>query len=594
MYFTVHTEIRLEIDQIPRGLSFSIANNDLLMNKLRSTHLYQYIQLYLTEDEYRDLMDTNKEMFQQIKKETMCYYITVYPDDPDGFPYTRIARIIGCIKDPKKQMKLSIEHFHSKDLFCLNLVVSHLYEVSIETSIHTYCPGNFDFKIFNNIPIVILSGFPGVTSISEGLENIKILELSMPDLESIHDISQGGNLKVFKLSYCSGLKHIQGVNDSQSDIMKIVLNPAVTGKRFTFQDSSISFSRLSLKEMFIYLSPEIPNEIDLVAFCHVRSLDIGCVTGLKFPKVSLLSDFVDLWNFDLSEWSTDGLELPFVRDLTLSRCSNMTTFPMMPKIERMMLINMASLESIPTFPTLKRLVIHLCASLRELKPQPKLFDLSVRYTMNLIDFSALDGQVFISVTCDTLVNAIPFRNAYSLSLDYSSNVTSIGGKDSVLLPSRRSIILRQTIPRDCLLSNLFRLELSEIDLFSVEIKNIAQLELNHCKNFFNTTNIQNITQSLTLRYCNDLVSLSNLQNIPRVNLDKLSNVKDISGLGHHDHLYIKDVPFLHDLIVAYAANERLNDQPAAGANFSSRIFSTIKTVTIVSTSSNDQKRTRLW
>lgn len=533
-------------------------------------------------------MDTNKKMFKDLKKETMLYNINWNRYDNEALPYDQIAKVIGFVADSKKQMDLGIQEISMKDLYCLNLIANRFCEIIIVTSDELYYD-IFDFKLFNNIPYVSLCGFRGVKSISEGLENIKVLLLQLDDLESIHDISRGGNLKRLKISFCSKLHRIEGV--CENDIMKTILDPRIQRKCFEFRDSPINFSRLTVERMFIFLSPEHLRECNIVVFSQIHTLEIHSVVGARIPKVSFTSRSLTLRDFDLSEWSHD-VEFQFLHELKLLYCTNVTNLPSMPKIKRLTVLHVSSLESIPTFPTLKHLVIVHCSSFRELMPQPKLLHFEIVSKTSFIDFSALDGQTFLSVVCDGLLDANPFRNAYHLSFSYSANVRNIGRAASSLLSSRRSLIFRKTILDNRSLNNLFRLELSQINLSSVEIKNIAHLELNSCTGLFNTTNIQNITQSLTLKYCNDLVSLSNLQNIPRVNLHCLPNVKDISGLGYHDHLNISCVPFLQDLIIAYASHERFRVAIVEAEGYSSRIFSTIKTVRVNLPTTG--KPTRLW
>jgi hypothetical protein len=127
--------------------------------------------------------------------------------------------------------------------------------------------------------------------------------------------------------------------------------------------------------------------------------------------------------------------------------------------------------------------------------------------------------------------------------------------------------------------------LAETDFDKLHISNINSLAIANCPDLQNTKNISLIKQSLVIEYCSNLTSLDNLQHIPKIALCSLPKVNNISGLGHHEHLYIYRVPFLAKLARRYAESKAEGKEESHPFH---ETFGTIKACTILKKSRTEE------
>ena len=113
---------------------------------------------------------------------------------------SKIFELIPCFVEkvdfPNKQMSLQLLISSPTTINPFRLIISYLYSITIITDGMTTSDfSDFDFTFFNNIPVVSLSGFPGVQRITNGLENVHHLTLNIPDLMEIYEFPSSHNLR---------------------------------------------------------------------------------------------------------------------------------------------------------------------------------------------------------------------------------------------------------------------------------------------------------------------------------------------------------------------------------------------------------------
>jgi hypothetical protein len=428
--------------------------------------------------------------------------------------------------------------------------------------------------MFNNIPVVKLYGFNGVTKISKGLQNIKELTLGMSELEEIHDITASGCLTKLELEECSNLRQIGSLTRNTA-VSKLIFNPR---EKFIIEDRRLDINKLAFVQIK-HVEISDPGDLDLATSFNLPSLYLNSSSPVS-SSVTFFGCRLTLSRVDLASW---GGIFPNIKILKLHNCIKGTSFPSMPQLERLEVSKLADLQSIPSFPNLRHLTLDNLPQLTEIRSLPRLNRLFCVDCPILIDFSAFDGQIFSVVQFESnppLVDASAFRNAYILRLKYCRNIRRLGINNSIIPSNKRSLSLR-CIPEDLLLENLYLLELHNVDLDCREIKNIGYLHLSGCSNWYNTSNLQNITHALIIENCKDLVSLAKLENIPKIALFNLPNVQDISGLRHHDHVYVSGTSYISRLALCYLKDEE-------NSLYHGRIFRTFKGFTIIGPIDKDE------
>jgi hypothetical protein len=86
------------------------------------TELFQLIELYLKETDYRLLMNSNKAVFGLIKKETVHYSLKLRKE-LNKTEALQLHQLIENVKDKSKQVSLEMLHRNQ----CLTVSYAHIY-----------------------------------------------------------------------------------------------------------------------------------------------------------------------------------------------------------------------------------------------------------------------------------------------------------------------------------------------------------------------------------------------------------------------------------------------------------------------------------
>jgi hypothetical protein len=548
-------------------------------------------------------MNTSHEMFDEIKRETIIYELISTHKRP--LDLGTLSKVVGRVKDGKKQVVLIMRSVEPADLSILAVVSQHLWKVRISTDLVQF-PGDFDFSIFNNIPIVHLEGFMGVTRITSGLQNIQELKLSLYEIASISNLTDHRSLRKLAIRW-------NAVKEFPEQLPKTFLSDLCANHRL--DDSILGFSSFGS---------------DPINMHHLFTRHLDCITldvskmKLTADQVSLLRDVrelrlinayptdpndednytelpiftsfngqsLNLLGFNLSIWE-NACDMPNLTSLILRECRSPATFPVLPKIVYLDLTEIVSLKAIPTLPTLRKLDLHSISN-TILERQPKLiyFHLmkcdQIVYQDTVPPPSLRTCCIFESKNMDVgpFLNVKTFRIRYSDSLLYSNIVR----EESYLRTGKEWYIKGQEKLEDMKklhdLDNLDLESLKKTDFERLEIRNIQRLSIVNCQDLQNMKNISNITKKLLINQCRNLVSLDSVQHISEVALGALPKLTNISGLGHHDVLYIFRVPYLAKLAQWYSQDIKAGN---AALNPFHEILSTIKVCCIMKESEDEDE-----
>lgn len=231
------------------------------MEVLNASHLYQVIQSFLKGKDYLALMNSNHVMFDDIKRETIQFYKSV--KDVDEVAMIQLLAELGemsqRVETPSQQITLQIHTIAPQVMPSIRFMSHYLRKLSVQThwKVNSSNPGpvfkDIDFTIFNNIPVVELIGFRGVTKISKGLQNIRHLSLNIPDLIEIYDLNCSNCLK--SLTIKARKLNIFPVRTNFAEEFKIITEEEDVWQRHIshYYPFTISFV-FKDREKFLYLS----------------------------------------------------------------------------------------------------------------------------------------------------------------------------------------------------------------------------------------------------------------------------------------------------------------------------------------------------
>jgi hypothetical protein len=355
------------------------------MEKIQATHLFQYLQQFLKAKEYRNLMNTNYEKFHIVKKETVIF--NVRADNTMNFkesePLSEDKRrfllyFFDNVNNARKQINFSITTRRVEDIINFHPHFANLSKVSIETY-STIFPSDFDFNIFNNIEKVSLSGFKGISRISNGLQNIQDLFIHMEDLIEIYDFSRSKSLKRLEFSYCNNLFHESFLEQTEeNDLFYLVTWSSIPCFEVVFTSKEDSF--IDLRRLFARHVTNLKINIRYVKFNARMAEPLMDIPDLNLYDASY--DYPDFLKFtghklslhaiNISNWTNGAVNFPHLEVLWLGKCKPAKELLTIPTLKNLTLYEIRTMEIIPTLPLLIRLDIIGVEDLKEIRYQPKL------------------------------------------------------------------------------------------------------------------------------------------------------------------------------------------------------------------------------
>eukprot|EP01040_Poterioochromonas_malhamensis_P003991 gene3991-4270_t len=543
--------------------------------------IFQIIQTYLNEIDYRDLMNCNLSTFQPIKYETVKYTIigperwihidSLHDENKEDF-YHRLTT--QTVKDKSKQITLSIKEIKEPVIMKSFHVFDGLYKLFID-NLKTN-KKKFNFNIFNNIYHVILKEFSdSIEVIDSGFNNVVRLELIMfYGLYSISNINQDKTLKELKITQCGGIKELDFPvdnipivyidcrqllriksfkNHNQLTVMTATTPlPTMMDDLITQLTSSSSSSSSNLNYLKLIIDfPVDFNQFEI--FQTIPELWLSPYNTRQEHSFPLYyGENLTLRRFNISSWNnyhSDPAAFTRLTKLNLSYCKGLTDLPLIPQLIELKLDYCYGLRSLPTFLQLKTLHIRNCSDLVTISSiQPSLREVEIVYCKNLMDISFASNikKSFILRQCDLISNISMLKNIPILTIDSCLNITSLSSLSGESLESDRRKVFLSKLKKVKDLSGICNIHY--LELFDVTgivngdgIHDIYDLVVKFSPNVNDTKGFLNIRNSLTLQNCLGLRKLNGLAGIPKVNIIGCWDLDDYSDLFNHDVVTIKGI-----------------------------------------------------
>eukprot|EP01040_Poterioochromonas_malhamensis_P007450 gene7450-8036_t len=578
--FTSLNEVNEEDYEIlPREIdSFFISQKGKGLEALPSA-IFQVIQTFLTNREYRNLVNTNVSKFQMIKFETVCYNLKgpeVWSRQLTTMDERRVAHFLHFltrkVKDKSKQIRLTIMKEIPLSLFLAHAHLFHgIHRLELK-GIKDRSGNDFDFNLFNNIQEVSLSGFQGIEAISSGFEGVRSLEINFfSNLVSITNINGTNTLEKLAIKHCkafgkcdfllSSLNHIE-VNFCQSIQFHDSLSAAPIRRLHIFHTQLDTKTIQQLYPIFSTLSccslaSHLPAEFrDLQLLQNIPELyyqQLKSVDDIPFPlfygtTLTLIGANLSLW-----EVSTRIHSFDLIQRLEIASCKGLIHLPMMPELKSLKLEN-TDLQIIPSLVKLKRLLIRDCDELVQINAfQPLLQEAVLEGCSKLSDLSFANRPIksLRIRTLPVLTDVSMLSQVKTLEItqcDGLKSVNSLSGRLGVE-NDQRTILLKnlQNVEDYSGLHNIYQLTLLYIETFThlEGLHDINHLTIQECEKFTTTNGISRIHWSLTLQSCPKLKNVVGIAGIPEIAIKFCSKMVDFSHLKDHQTIRIKEMTSNH-------------------------------------------------
>jgi hypothetical protein len=369
------------------------------------TSVYQAIQQYLLEREYRNFMNTSLSVFQTVKFETV-YYNLVGPEkwlysgawsteEQENFVTTIINH---CVKDKANQISVSFSQATQEKILKHLHLFADIHKVTIAGRpagvLYPFWEDDFSLQYFSNLTHVVLMNIGLPELHFTGLPNVQKLELLNCAFASFQTASPTSSLTylrvvkhLFHLQLPSSLENISVV-----EIDGFLKDLPTLGNHKSFsllpEKSVLSlsdFNRMNQPSFYAnlqYLKLHCELPVDFTDFSFVQNvavLDLYCMStwGQNYLIPVLTSTVIKLCSFNLQLWGNQPL--PNARKIWLKTCYGIHTLPSMPWIRELSLLYLSInpseksiLEEVPSYLTLRKLIINTCPSIHKIGEYPVL------------------------------------------------------------------------------------------------------------------------------------------------------------------------------------------------------------------------------
>jgi hypothetical protein len=358
--------------------------------------IFQIIQEFLNEQDYRDLMNTNLSTFQPIKYVTV-HYTLVGPERwidfdfcADGNKEAKLLQIINSVKDKAKQIEMRTKDASQP----LILQFRHLFEGIAKLTVEkTQFTKNFPLTIFNNIRHLKLSSTGvGLIQTNFDLGNLETLELLHCGMEEIVAWNSSHSLKTLILLGCFKLKFIPPLDN----IEDVYLHGATklthfqssgNHKKFTFTGRTLDEATLRImNQPSFYESLQnlrlgyhfTPSDF---SFCqNIPVIDLNNTSRNSrndcYPRLPILyGKEIKLNYFSLSSWN--GQVFSNILKCELRDCIDLIHFPEMPVLQSLSLQECNQLVTITSLHSLQNLKILDCLQFKCIGLVPNLISVDI-------------------------------------------------------------------------------------------------------------------------------------------------------------------------------------------------------------------------
>eukprot|EP01040_Poterioochromonas_malhamensis_P010065 gene10065-10940_t len=498
------------------------------------TSIFRIIQTFLSETDYRGLMNCNLATFQPIKFETVRYSLLgpEFWGVSDLIPTHRqrefFLNLLNSVKDKSNQIALKMVSITSSIIENQGLFqgIRKLELIGKHVGVK-----KFDFRMFNNIYDVVLRGFSGIEYFTEGFEGVVNLEISsFNNLVSITNINTNKTLRRLSITAClrftSLEQSVDGISHVEIKCPKFSRLRSFEGQThltiITKQKLSIhtlntltnSLETLQYVDLDTKFPKEFRNYSLFQSIPHLKlSVDDFEEEFQAFKRFFPLfeGENLDLFGFNLSLWSESSHLSAFqnLLSLHLEDCVGLIELPNLPSLRELNLCKCYLLNFIPTFFELRILHLEILDIVSISPIQPKLREVLIRRCPNLKDLAFAGNTTTIEFFqlgyCPCVEDISMLGYIKYLKIGYCKGIRSVVGLSGTNIESdKRTIILvRLTQLKDFSpLHDIHRLELVSMSHFNDKqrIFNIDHLVIKDCE-ISNSRNLVNIRQSFTIKDC---------------------------------------------------------------------------------------------
>ncbi len=561
------------------------------MDKL-PTSIFFVIQSFLSNREYRDLMNCNLSTFQSIKRETVIYDLIgseapsneINKNCTEEERQENLLKLIKKVENKSKQIKMRFSTITTNKLTLYSNLFQGIHQLSIyyiyrEPSSDNDYKGNdsINFNIFNNIyHVIIMGSLLPIKKIHEGFNHVTKLELKLLEsLQCIENINNSKTLKELSITNCKsltrinfplhGMKKIEIIDCDQFTTIDGLTDGIELIAIFTMDQFSLStlqsISSIASNLKLLSLSGAFPPDFqDFHGFRDIRCLSINTILDEESPMIPpkcYLSSFngtrlnlrgfhflPDPYNINNNKKNT----FEFLQDLTLISCDCFLHFPVMPMLIKLTMIYVSNVQTFPTLMNLQAMNLRSCPDLLSIDPfQPSLHSFEI-YDAPLLTSLTFHGSSLESVEinhCPKITDVSSFKTVPNLAIRHCSGITSLQDFAGLSLEEDERDIALVTLPNLISLKGLHNIH--TLTLCGMEIKDkgegihhIHHLEISNCL-VQDISGLSDIRCSLILSQCFRLTRLEkNLQNIPKVFLHKCPSLIGFSGLSGQEIVRIRD------------------------------------------------------
>jgi hypothetical protein len=521
--------------------------------------LFVFIQSYLRELEYRNLMNTSQSLFQDIKFHTVKYtfqgpykwkQMQGFHSDKEKKEY--FSELVNSVVARKAdQISVVLYQPRLKEVRQYSFLFPGIHNLSILCPYKQSLKGFPMHSAFSNISHVIISNVTLNYYFPAGLENVEILEFDRcEDLANINSLSQVTTLKKLVIDCCYDLHTLNLVTnvpemfirDSAVEDCSFVGNQNIihlecsTGRSFTFGGSFQSLSNVQALTLKCDFHENRYPYDTLLPLQQIPFISLYNTThnANYYSLPVFYGKQIKLHNFDLSSW--DGAELPNVEILELIECK-ISVLPITPNLHSLKIVDCDSLANFPFLAKLKKCLIS--------GVNCKLTDVSMFAHVNYLQLKLLPYVDDIS-----MLGRIP--HLIMIGINKVTSLQGLGkGNSDILLYGCTGIT--DFSP----LKNVYKLHLNRLNQFTnaEQVSGVNHLTISHCNHFEDTSPLGQV-KSLHFSECKALKTLTGLKNISRLIIHHCKHVEDFSGMGNHKYLGVSDSSKFSQLFNEYKEHGR--------------------------------------
>ncbi len=496
--------------------------------------LYQVIQNYVSQIDYLSFMNTSKELFQQIKYETIDYSLDGVYSKLYYYNLPFRQYLLKHIKNPSKQLSLTFYTYeYSSPSFDIT-VIKNVHRIFLSygcqiTSINTLNQGiefiemsgmkkltNFD-GLSERLQGMKLSRFPNLNNVN-GLKHLKELELH--NCPNITDVKPLKELKKLTIIGCNLIKDISSLNriEQLSLISCLGINDV----------SSLNH----VKDLSLHYCNNI-NNIDRLQD-HEKISIIGCQNIIDYEKCLKRTKDIHISNFPLTVIDI----FPQANHLTLSHSDALVKIEKLPPTLKTIHISHCSqIKDVSSFTMLYSVTIDHCDYVSDIGMLGNVHTLVLSWLHKLTSLGGL-GCRFSLDGADSPHAKMQKRFARHISGNFSVTIISCPH-----IKSFRPLAYVPYVTIDSCLS--FR--------NSQDLENVQHLIIKSCEKLENINYFCNI-QDLTLIGCHSIRNIQSLSNVPYLTISDCSKIDDYYRLENNQKIVIDNITSTTKLPTFHGSN----------------------------------------